>query len=179
MKIVKNGRLFGKLNIVDVLILLVVIAAVAFLAVRMVGGSGGETIAADEPSAQANLRYTVLCEDMPLMQAENAVTAVTAEDYELKLDDDSILKVSPNQIFNSNKFQDAQITSAEILPRRQCRRPARDGPLCDRGRCQEHRRVLRRRHAGGPHRPRLYGQDCGYRDARHGQRHGEASWMSC
>ena len=47
MKIVKNGRLFGKLNIVDVLILLVVIAAVAFLAVRMVGGSGGETIAAD------------------------------------------------------------------------------------------------------------------------------------
>lgn len=111
MKIVKNGRLFGKLNIVDVLILLVVIAAVAFLAVRMVGGSGGETIAADEPSAQANL-----CEDMPLMQAENAVTAVTAEDYELKLDDDSILKVSPNQIFNSNKFQDAQITSAEILP---------------------------------------------------------------
>ena len=108
MKIVKNGRLFGKLNIVDVLILLVVIAAVAFLA--------GETIAADEPSAQANLRYTVLCEDMPLMQAENAVTAVTAEDYELKLDDDSILKVSPNQIFNSNKFQDAQITSAEILP---------------------------------------------------------------
>lgn len=116
MKIVKNGRLFGKLNIVDVLILLVVIAAVTFLAVRMVGGSGGETIAADEPSAQANLRYTVLCEDMPLMQAENAVTAVTAEDYELKLDDDSILKVSPNQIFNSNKFQDAQITSAEILP---------------------------------------------------------------
>ena len=115
MKIVKNGRLFGKLNIVDVLILLVVIAAVAFLAVRMVGGSGGETIAADEPSAQANLRYTVLCEDMPLMQAENAVTAVTAEDYELKLDDDSILMVSPNQIFNSNKFKDAQITSAEIL----------------------------------------------------------------
>ena len=32
MKIVKNGRLFGKLNIVDVLILLVVIADVAFLA---------------------------------------------------------------------------------------------------------------------------------------------------
>ena len=116
MKIVKNGRLFGKLNIVDVLILLVVIAAVAFLAVRMVSGSGGETPAADDPSAQANLRDTVLCEDMPLMQAENAVTAVTAEDYELKLDDDSILKVSPNQIFNSNKFQDAQITSAEILP---------------------------------------------------------------
>ena len=180
MKIVKNGRLFGKLNIVDVLILLVVIAAVAFLAVRMVGGSGGETIAADEPSAQANLRYTVLCEDMPLMQAENAVTAVTAEDYELKLDDDSILKVSPNQIFNSNKFQDAQITSAEILPQDD----SADGQrvtvsLCDRGRCQEHRRFLRRRHAGGPHRPRLYGQDCGYRDARHGQRHGEASWMSC
>ena len=115
MKIVKNGRLFGKLNIVDVLILLVVIAAVAFLAVRMVGGSGGETIAADEPSAQANLRYTVLCEDMPLMQAENAVTAVTAEDYELKLDDDSILKVSPNQIFNSNKFQAAKNTVGSFV----------------------------------------------------------------
>lgn len=116
MKIVKNGRLFGKLNIVDVLILLVVIAAAVFLVVRMTGGKGGETIAVEEPSAQPNLRYTVLCEDVPLTQAENAVAAVTAEDYELKLDDDSILEVSPNQIFNSNNFQDAQITSAEILP---------------------------------------------------------------
>ena len=93
MKIVKNGRLFGKLNIVDVLILLVVIAAVAFLAVRMVGGSGGETIAADEPSAQANLRYTVLCEDVPLTQAENAVAAVTAEDYECALQEVQFLTV--------------------------------------------------------------------------------------
>lgn len=117
MKIVKNGRLFGKLNIVDVLILLVVIAAVAFLAVRMVGGSGGETIAADEPSAQANLRYTVLCEDMPLMQAENAVTAVTAEDYELKLDDDSPLR--------SVRIRSSTATSSRMRrsPRRKfCRR---------------------------------------------------------
>lgn len=116
MKIVKNGRLFGKLNIVDVLILLVVIAAVVFLAVRLVGRSGGETIVADEPSAQANLRYTVLCEDLPLSEAENIVAAVTAEDYELKLDDDSTMEVNAAQIFNSNKFQDAQIVSAEILP---------------------------------------------------------------
>mgnify|MGYP001110412059 CR=1 FL=1 len=54
MKIVKNGRLFGKLNIVDVLILLVVIAAVAFLAVRMVGGSGGEC--AGEPALHRPVR---------------------------------------------------------------------------------------------------------------------------
>ena len=59
MKIVKNGRLFGKLNIVDVLILLVVIAAVAFLAVRMVGGSGGETIAADECAGEPALHRPV------------------------------------------------------------------------------------------------------------------------
>ena len=116
MKIVKNGRLFGKLNIVDVLILLVVIAAVVFLAVRLVGRNGGETIVAEEPSAQPNLRYTVLCEDMPLSEAENIVAAVTAADYELKLDDDSTMEVNPAQIFNSNKFQDAQIVSAEILP---------------------------------------------------------------
>ena len=116
MKIVKNGRLFGKLNIVDVLILLVVIAAVAFLAVRLVGGNGGETITADEPSTQPNLRYTVVCEDMPLSEAENVVAAVTAADYELKLDDDSTIEVNPAQIFNSNKFQDAKIVSAEILP---------------------------------------------------------------
>ena len=53
---------------------------------------------------------------MPLTQAENAVAAVTAEDYELKLDDDSTMEVNPAQIFNSSKFQNAEITSAEILP---------------------------------------------------------------
>ena len=57
MKIVKNGRLFGKLNIVDVLILLVVIAAVAFLAVRMVGGSGGRRAeCAGEPALHRPVR---------------------------------------------------------------------------------------------------------------------------
>ena len=80
----------------------------------IVGQSGGPSSVINA-SAYGVIK-TALCEDMPLMQAENAVTAVTAEDYELKLDDDSTLKVSPNQIFNSNKFQDAQITSAEILP---------------------------------------------------------------
>lgn len=124
MKIVKNGRLFGKLNIVDVLILLVVIAAVAFLAVRMVGGSSGETIAADEPSAQANLRYTVLCEDMPLMQAENAVTAVTAEDYELKLDDDSILKVSRTDLQQQQVPGCADHLGGNSAAGRQRRRPS-------------------------------------------------------
>ena len=53
---------------------------------------------------------------MPLSEAENIVAAVTAVDYELKLDDDSKIEVNPAQIFNSNKFQDAQITLAEILP---------------------------------------------------------------
>ena len=44
MKIVKNGRLFGKLNIVDVLILLVILAAVAFLAVHFMGGSSSDAV---------------------------------------------------------------------------------------------------------------------------------------
>ena len=116
MKIVKNGRLFGKLNIVDVLILLVILAAVAFLAVHFMGGSSSDAVVTEEPITKANLRYTVLCEDVPLTQAENAVAAVTAEDYELKLDDDSTMEVNPAQIFNSSKFQNAEITSAEILP---------------------------------------------------------------
>ncbi len=37
----KNGKLFGKINIIDLLIILVIVAAAAFLASKFLGGSDG------------------------------------------------------------------------------------------------------------------------------------------
>ena len=38
----KNGKLFGKLNIIDLLIILIVIAAIVFIGIRFLGGSEDE-----------------------------------------------------------------------------------------------------------------------------------------
>ena len=45
MKIVdEKGKLFGKINLIDLLALIITAAAVIFLAVRFLGGSGGDVI---------------------------------------------------------------------------------------------------------------------------------------
>ena len=38
----KNGKLFGKINVIDLLIILIVIAAAALVAVRMLGGESAD-----------------------------------------------------------------------------------------------------------------------------------------
>ena len=60
----KNKKLFGKLNIIDILILLILIAALVFVGVRLFGGNDGGT-ATKLPTSEPNLRFTVLCAQLP------------------------------------------------------------------------------------------------------------------
>ena len=109
----KNKKLFGKLNIIDILILLILIAALVFAAVRLVGGKGASdaALSAEEASeAVKNLRFTVLCQEIPLELAEHAVSALNGEDILIGED-----TVSPRRIFNSNVLYDAMIVDSEII----------------------------------------------------------------
>lgn len=107
----KNKKLFGKLNIIDILILLILIAALVFVGVRLFGGNGGGP-ATELPTSEPNLRFTVLCPQLPRELAEEAVSALQGEDVVVG---ESI--VTPRRIFNSNSLLDAEIVSWEIVER--------------------------------------------------------------
>ena len=62
MKIIdKNGRLFGKLNIIDLAVILVIVVAVAALGMKFFGNDAVEAITSPEVS----ITYEVVCEDVP------------------------------------------------------------------------------------------------------------------
>ena len=48
----KNGKLFGKINIIDLLIILVIVAAAAFFAVRYLGGGGEDSVGSTKTTAE-------------------------------------------------------------------------------------------------------------------------------
>ena len=62
MKIIdKNGRLFGKLNIIDLAVILVVVVVVAALGMKLFGNDAVEAIT----SPEVRITYEVVCEDVP------------------------------------------------------------------------------------------------------------------
>lgn len=106
----KKGKLFGKLNIIDILVLLVLLAAVALFAYRMFRPADKATIGSEIEVSEPNLKFSVVCEDVPREMAENINRSVHGEDREL---DGEI--ISPRRIYNSGKLMDAEITECTIL----------------------------------------------------------------
>ena len=91
MKIIdEKGRLFGKLNLIDLLVI-VLILAVVFVAVWKLGGSKAAEAATSE---KHELKYTVLFEDVPADVCDFAAAQEGA------------------QLTNSGKLIDAYIVSA-------------------------------------------------------------------
>ena len=106
----KNKKLFGKLNIIDILILLILIAALVFAAIRLVGGKDSTLSTEEASDGVQNIRFTVLCQEVPLELAEHAVSTLNGEDIVIGED-----AVSPRRIFNSNVLYDAMIVDSEII----------------------------------------------------------------
>lgn len=105
----KNGKLFGKLNIIDILILLILIAALVFAAVHLFGGNDGG-MANELPTSEPNIRYTVLCRQLPQELADEVIAALQGEDV---IVGESI--VSPRRIFNNDTIIDAEIISWDTV----------------------------------------------------------------
>ena len=106
----KKGKLFGKLNIIDILVLIVLIAAVGLFAYRMFRPVAKETIGSEISVSEPNLKFSVLCDDVPRELAENIKASVQGEERDL---DGEI--VSPRRIYNSGKLMDAEIVDCTII----------------------------------------------------------------
>ncbi len=73
MKIIdEKGRLFGKINLIDLLVLVLLVAVVAFAGWKLVG----KKAAASASSTSHEISFTVLFEDQPLEIAEFAETQI-------------------------------------------------------------------------------------------------------
>lgn len=102
MKIIdEKGKLFGKINIIDLLVLLVLIAGLAILAVRGLGSKGGSNTAAP---TTGHLTYQVMC------------TAINEDVYEevLRQVDEAGGQV---QLMASGEMLNAYVTKVEGVPR--------------------------------------------------------------
>lgn len=105
----KNKKLFGKLNIIDILILLILIAALVFVGLRLFGGNDGGSVT-ELPTSEPNLRFTVLCTQLPQEVAEQAVAALQGENVAFGNG-----STSPRRIFNSGSLLDAEVVSWDIV----------------------------------------------------------------
>ena len=95
MKIVdEKGRLFGKINLIDLLVIVLVIAIVAAVGWKLVGKKAAAAVSDD----QHELTFTVLFEDQPTEVAQFAETQVG------------------KQLVNNAKLISAEITEVSSLP---------------------------------------------------------------
>ena len=96
MKIIdEKGRLFGKLNLIDLLVIILLIAAVAAVAWKLVGIQAAEAVA----DTGRTITYTVTVEDVNREAAEFASTQIG------------------KSLVNNSKVVDAAITDAAVTDR--------------------------------------------------------------
>ena len=105
MKLFGKG---GKLNIIDLLIILILVAAIALVCVRLFSDKT-ETLGSENAITQPNLRFTVLVEDIHPELAAQVVTALTGDPTDIGGN-----TVEMTRLFNSNKLVDAKVLSHEI-----------------------------------------------------------------
>ena len=105
MKLFGKG---GKLNVIDIIVILILIAALAFAAYKLLGPDT-EALDANGSLSSPNIRFQVLCEDIPAELADSIVSSLSSEATVI----DGVVAPT-NRMYNSNKLVDAQITAWDI-----------------------------------------------------------------
>ncbi len=99
-----------RLNWIDYLVIIVLVGALVFAGIKMLGGKPQATDSVEENLlSEPNLTMIVEISDLSREIAENAVASLDGEPREL----DGV-SVSMTRLFNSNRLVDGQIVSWEI-----------------------------------------------------------------
>ncbi len=103
-----------KLNIIDYLVIIVLVAAIALIAYTFLKPEASENSAAEglglTALPDANCRFTVLCSDLNPELAQNLIEIYNGES---RIADG--VAISPKRIYNSERFLNGQITDIEIV----------------------------------------------------------------
>lgn len=105
MKLFGKG---GKLNIIDLLIIVILLAAVVFVGIKLLGDDT-ETLGSENAMTEPNLRATVLCEDVDPDLAANLMAALEGEPVDIAGN-----SVEKTRLFYSNKLENGKITGYEL-----------------------------------------------------------------
>lgn len=108
MKLFGKG---GKFNIIDVLLVVLVLAVVAFifLAPALNEADSGDLSGVESENAQY-VTFKVICEDASEALAQSILQTLDGPD--VQIEDNTI---SPRQIYNNNKLVDAEITDCQYI----------------------------------------------------------------
>ena len=104
MKLFGKG---GKLNIIDILIIVILVGALAFAAMKFLGDDT-PTLGSENAVTAPNLRATVLCEDIDPELASNLMEALEGESVSIAGN-----SVEKTRLFYSNKLENGKIVSYE------------------------------------------------------------------
>lgn len=122
MKIFGKG---GKFNIIDVLVVLILVAAVVFVVMKLLPNNSSDAdgdLQGASALSEPNLRFTVVCQDLDSTVAQAYMDALSDEPVSLKSSSDSAeaqrnaATVAPTRLYNNNAFVDAQITQFYTEP---------------------------------------------------------------
>ena len=94
-----------KLNIIDILILLVLVAAIAFAVVKVVGRSGADAL------SEPNLRFEMTTDELSKTLADSIQAALTAGKTKV-----GNVEAEAGRIYNGDKLIDACVTKVTAEP---------------------------------------------------------------
>lgn len=100
-----------KLNIIDILILLVLVAAIAFAVVKVVGRSDADDTGAADTLSEPNLRFEMTTDELSKTLADSVQAALTAD--KTKVGD---VETDAGRIYNGDKLIDACVTDVTVEP---------------------------------------------------------------
>jgi len=103
----KQSEQKRKLNVIDVIVIVILVAALAFVGYKLLNRDSGELGDADALSAP-NIRFTVLCDDIDEAMAQNILDSLAGAPMEI-----GGTTVDMHRLYNSNKLVDAQIVGCE------------------------------------------------------------------
>lgn len=117
MKLFGKG---GKLNIIDILVILILVAAIVFAGMKLLGGSAEDDSDAASGSAveslsTPNLRFTLVREELSPEMAQNIMDALLNETpLPLTGLEETKGTVAANRLMVGTAFADAQVTECRI-----------------------------------------------------------------
>lgn len=110
MKLFGKG---GKMNIIDLLVILVLLAAVILVGYKFIfdGGLASDQNTVKEVSDEPNLRFTVLCEDVSASLAQQVIDSFDKEAVEVNGQ-----VVEMTQLYYSNVLEDGKFVAWRTEP---------------------------------------------------------------
>ncbi len=101
----------GKLNIIDILILLVLAAAIVFAVVKLAGHNEANEAGTNTALSEPNLRFEMTTDEVSETLAESIRAALAAD--KTKIGD---VEAEAGRIFNGDKLVDACVTGVTVEP---------------------------------------------------------------